>query len=97
MGYIKSAKYLNFYVDGNISVKNNQFTGHFTSAKIGNISIPGNIISSVEPGIASAVSNALHTQGYNIRSLSVSEGKVDVDMDRPLGSLQYWLKFVQYK
>jgi hypothetical protein len=97
MGYVKSAKYLNFYADGNLSVKNNQISGHFNSAKIGNISIPGDLISSIEPGIASAVTNGLIKQGYNIRSLTISEGKVDLDMDRPLGSVQNWLKFVQYK
>ena len=97
MGYVKNAKYLNFYADGNLSVKNNQISGHFNSAKIGNISIPGDMISSIEPGITSAVANGLKKQGYNIRSLTISEGKVDLDMDRPLGSIQNWLKFVQYQ
>jgi hypothetical protein len=96
MGYVKNAKYLNFYADGNLSVKNNQVSGHFNSAKIGNINIPGDMISSIEPGIVSAVTNGLKKQGYTIRSLTISEGKVDLDMDRPLGSVQNWLKFVQY-
>jgi hypothetical protein len=96
MGYLKHAKLINFYADGNLSIKNNQVTGQFNSIKLGNIGIPGDLVNSIETGILSAVSNGLNTKGYSIRNLTISEGKVDLDMDRPLGSLQNWLKFVQY-
>jgi len=97
MGYVKNAKYLNYYADGNLSIKNNQISGHLNSVKIGNINIPGDIITSFEPGIIGAVSSGLVKQGYNIRNLTISEGKVDLDIDRPLGSVENWLKFVQYQ
>jgi len=95
MGYVKNAKYLNFYADGNLSITNNRLSGDIGSVKIGNISLPSDVLRNSEANIAGAITGGLNKQGYNIRKLTISEGKADVDMDRPLGSVQNWLKFVQ--
>jgi hypothetical protein len=96
MGYVKNVKYFNFYAEGSLSITNNQITGSVSNAKIGNIGVPDDLLSKIDAGVASTVMNKVTQMGYNIRSLTISEGKVDVDMDRPLGDLNNWLKFVQY-
>ncbi|MFA5309722.1 MAG: hypothetical protein WC370_09610 [Dehalococcoidales bacterium] len=96
MKYVKMAKYFNFYLEGNISIHNNQISGNLDSVKIGNIGLPGSLVDSIESGFASAVTGMLNDRGYYIRNLSISEDKIDLDMDRTLGGLEYWLKFVQY-
>jgi hypothetical protein len=96
MGYVNKVKYFNFYAEGSLSITNNQITGNIKNAKIGNISVPADLLSKIDAGVASTVMNKVTQLGYNIRNLTISEGKVDVDMDRPLGDLNNWLKFVQY-
>jgi hypothetical protein len=96
MGYVKTVKYINFYAEGTLSITNNQITGNIKNAKIGNIGVPDDLLSKIDAGVASTVMNKITQLGYNIRSLTISEGKVAVDMDRPLGDLNNWLKFVQY-
>jgi ABC-type antimicrobial peptide transport system permease subunit len=96
MSYAKNAKYLNFYVDAKCSIVNNNVTGQINSIQLGKIDIPSNVIQQNKGAVASFASNALRSQGYNIRRLTISEGKVDIDMDRPLSSAQSWLKLVHY-
>jgi len=96
MGYVKTVKYINFYAEGSLSITNNKITGNISNAKIGNIGVPDDLLSKIDAGVASSVMNKLSQVGYSIRSLTISEGKVDVDMDRPLADLNNWLKFVQY-
>jgi len=96
MGYVNKVKYFNFYAEGTLSITNNQITGNIKNAKIGNIGVPDDLLSKIDAGVASTVMSKVTQLGYNIRSLTISEGKVDVDMDRPLGDLNNWLKFVQY-
>jgi len=97
MNYVKNANYLTFYADGNLSITNNRLSGDINSVKIGNIGIPENLLENNEAAVGSFISSGLTKSGYNIRKLTISEGKVDVDMDRPLGSVQNWLKMVQYE
>jgi hypothetical protein len=96
MGYVNKVKYFNFYAEGTVSITNNQLTGNIKNAKIGNIGVPDDLLSKIDAGVASSVMSALSQRGYSIRSLTVSEGKVAVDMERPLADLNNWLKFVQY-
>jgi hypothetical protein len=96
MGYVKKVKYFNFYAEGTLSITNNQLTGNISNAKIGNIGVPDDLLSKIDTGVASTVMSKLTQRGYSFRSLTISEGKVAVDMDRPLADLNNWLKFVQY-
>jgi hypothetical protein len=96
MGYVKKVKYINFYAEGTLSITNNQLTGSIKNAKIGNIGVPDDLLSKIDSGVAGSVMNKLTQLGYSIRSLSITEGKVALDMDRPLADLNHWLKFVQY-
>jgi hypothetical protein len=95
MGYVKNAKYLNFYIDANCSVVNNRVTGKINTLQVGRINLPDSVIQN-KGSIANYVSDTLTSNGYNIRNLTISDGKVNIDMDRPLSSVQNWLKFVQY-
>jgi hypothetical protein len=95
MSYAKNAKYLNFYVDANCSIVNNRVTGKINTVQVGRINIPDSVIQN-NGTIGNYVSSALTSNGYNIRKLTISEGKVNIDMDRPLSSAQNWLKLVQY-
>jgi hypothetical protein len=95
MGYAKNAKYLNFYIDANCSIVNNRVTGKINNLQIGRISLPDNVIQN-NGTIGNYVSSAITSNGYNIRTLTISDGKMNIDMDRPLSSSQNWLKLVQY-
>jgi hypothetical protein len=96
MGFVKTAKFINFYADGNLAITNNRLSGDIKSMKLGNIGVPDGLLQKNEASIRDFVSNSLSKGGYNIRKLTISEGKVDVDMHRPLGGEKNWLKFVQY-
>ena len=96
MGYVEKLKYFNFYAEGTLNITNNKLTGSVTNAKIGNISVPDDLLSKIDSGVADTVMNKLEQAGYSIRNLTISEGKVNVDMDRPLADLNHWLKFAQY-
>jgi hypothetical protein len=95
MGYIQGAKFVNYYFDGTCSITNNRIASQVNSAKIGNISVPDDVLKNNRGTAANLVSSTLTANGYNIRKMTISEGKVDLDLDRPLGSVQNWLKFVQ--
>jgi hypothetical protein len=95
MGYAKNLKYMNYYFEGNCSVVNNLISLQVESVKLGNISLPESLTG--EAGsLSRRISNTLTSNGYNIRKLAISEGKVELDYDRPLGSLYQWMNFVQY-
>jgi hypothetical protein len=96
MGIVKTVQYINFYADGNLSIENNRLSGDIKSVKLGNIGVPDGLLQNNEAAIGDFVSKSLSKGGYNIRKLTISEGKVNLDMRRPLGSEKYWLKFVQY-
>jgi hypothetical protein len=95
MKYAKNAKYLNFYVDADCRIVNNRVTGKINSLQVGRINIPDRVIGN-NGTIANYVSNALTSNGYNIRTLAIVDGKLNIDMDRPLASAQNWLNFVHY-
>jgi hypothetical protein len=96
MGFVKNAHYFTFYTEGNISIVNNQPAGEIKSVKLGNIEVPRDMLQNNKSSIQSFASSSLTKSGYNIRKLTISEGKVDIDMDRPLGSEKNYMKFVQY-
>ncbi len=96
MSYVKNATSLNYYMNGTCSILNNRIDLQLDSLQIGRINIPESVVQDNLGSIGSYVSNALTSRGYNIRKMTISEGKVDLDMDRPLDSLVPWLDFVQY-
>jgi hypothetical protein len=96
MGFVKNARYFTYYAEGNVSITNNRPTGEIKSIKLANIEIPRDILQNNKSSIQGFVTSSITKNGYNIRKLTISEGKADVDMDRPLGSEKTWLKFVQY-
>lgn len=96
MGYVKNVTAMNYYFDGTCSVINNHVNLELNKLEIGRISLPDSVVKDSLGNIGNTISNALTSNGFNIRKLTISEGQVDLDMDRPLGSLSPWLDFVQY-
>jgi hypothetical protein len=96
MGFVQNSRYFTFYADGNLSISNNRPAGDIKSVKLGNIEVPHDLIQNNKASIQGFATSSLTKNGYNIRKLTISENKADVDMDRPLGSEKNWLKFVQY-
>jgi hypothetical protein len=95
MNIVRNTDSFTYYIDGVCSVTNNRIDLDINSFKAGNISLPEDIVSNNLTSASSYISNALVSKGYNIRKLTISEGKVDLDMDRPLGSIEPWLNFIQ--
>ena len=94
MGVAKSAKWVNFYAEGTCSIRNNQVTADINKLELGRIGLPDDLVNNNTGAVAGYVQNSLTSSGYNIRSMTISQGKVDLDMDRPISSIQPWLKFV---
>ena len=95
MGYIGFMDSTTYYMKGTFSISNNNVDLNMDSVKVGRISLPTGIINDNKGSVENTVSNILTNNGYNIRSLYVSDGKVNVDMDQPLGSIVPWLHYVQ--
>jgi len=96
IGYIGFMDSTTYYVKGTFSITNNNVDLHMDNIKIGRINVPMGVINDNKGSIENTISNILTNNGYTIRSLYVSNGKVNVDMDQPLGSIVSWLHFVQY-
>jgi hypothetical protein len=96
MGIVKTAKYVNFYIDGTCSIVNNRVDATISKAEIGKIGLPVDIVQNNSASIANGVANELRSRGYNIRSMTITNGKVALDMDRPISSINPWLDMVQY-
>lgn len=95
MGYIGFMDSTNYYMKGTFSITNNNVDLNMDSVKVGRISLPTGIINDNRGSVENTISNMLTNNGYNIRSMYVSDGKVNVDMDQPLGSIVPWLHFIQ--
>lgn len=95
MGYIGFMDSTTYYIKGTFSISNNNVDLDMDSVKVGRINIPTGVINDNRGSVENTVSNILTNNGYNIRSLYVSDGKVNVDMDQPLGSIVPWLHYVQ--
>ncbi|MEL7561534.1 hypothetical protein [Dehalogenimonas sp. 4OHTPN] len=94
MGIVKTAKWVNVYAAGTLSISNNVVTSDLEKLEIGRISVPLGWVESNTDSILNGIGNSLTSEGYNIRSMTISQGKVNFDMDRPLASISPWLKFV---
>ncbi len=91
--YVKVEAKVNYYAKGTCKIENNRVTMDISSAQIGKIPIPDSLVSrSGEMG--NYISNSLVKEGYNVRKMAVAGGKLELDADRPLNSLEPWLKFV---
>jgi hypothetical protein len=95
MGYIGFMDSTTYYIKGTFSISNNNVDLDMDSVKVGRISLPTGVINDNRGSVENTISNILTNNGYNIRSLYVSDGKVNVDMDQPLGSIVPWLHYVQ--
>ncbi len=95
MGYIGFMDSTTYYMKGTFSISNNNVDLDMDSVKVGRISLLTGIINDNKGSVENTISNILTNNGYNIRSLYVSDGKVNVDMDQPLGSIVPWLQYVQ--
>jgi len=96
IGYIGFMDSTTYYVKGTFSITNNNVDLDMDSLKVGRINIPIGVINDNKGSVENTISNILTNNGYTIRSLYISNGKVNVDMDQPLGSIVSWLNFVQY-
>jgi len=95
MGIVKNAEYMNFYMEGNCSIRNNQVDAELDKLQIGRIGLPTDFVQDNAASITGYVERSLTNAGYNIRSMTISEGEVNFDMDRPISNLSPWLKFVE--
>ena len=93
VGFMDSA---NYYMKGKFSITNNYVTMDVDTFKIGRITIPSGVINDNKGYVENTVSDIIVNNGYTIRSLTISDGKVNVDMDQPLGSIVPWLNMVHY-
>lgn len=94
MNIVKNAKWVNVYANGTLSISNNVVTSNLEKLEIGRISVPLGWVENNTTSILNGVGNSLTSSGYNIRSMTISQGKVNFDMDRPLASISPWLNFV---
>jgi hypothetical protein len=94
MNIVKNAKWVNVYASGTLSISNNAVTSDLEKLEIGRISVPLGWVEDNTTSILNGVGNSLTSSGYNIRSMTISQGKVNFDMDRPLSSISPWLNFV---
>ncbi|MBN1368654.1 MAG: hypothetical protein JW954_00270 [Dehalococcoidaceae bacterium] len=98
MDYLSNIDWTTFYIDGALDIKNNQVSLDIDKIELGRISLPGGLKDQITDNIGSIenyVEDALGDMGYNIRSLSFSEGKAALDLDRPLDSMEPWIGFIQ--
>ena len=91
--YVKVEGKVNYYVKGTCKVENNRVTMNITSAQIGKIPLPDTLIGR-SGELGNYLSNSLVKEGYNVRKMAVTGGKLELDADRPLNSVEPWLKFV---
>jgi len=91
--YVKVDGKVNYYAKGTCKIDNNKVTMNLSSVQIGKISLPDSLIGS-SGQVGNYISNSLVKEGYNVRKMAVSNGKLELDADRPLNSLEPWLKFV---
>jgi hypothetical protein len=95
MGIAKTAHYMNFYAEGKCSIKNNNLNVELDKLQLGRIDLPTDFVRDNAESITGYVERSLTDAGYNIRSMTISEGKITFDMDRPVSSISPWLKFVE--
>ncbi|MFC1918270.1 hypothetical protein ACFLXH_06450 [Chloroflexota bacterium] len=98
MDYVSNVDWMIYYVSGECSIINNRVSLDIEEIELGRISVPDSVREQLDNNMGAVenyVSNALTGQGFNIRELSISEDKVNLDLDRPLGSMGPWLKYVQ--
>ena len=74
MGIAKTAKYMNFYAEGNCSIRNNQITADLDKLQIGRINLPTDFVKDNSESITNYVERSLTDSGYNIRSIIISKG-----------------------
>jgi hypothetical protein len=94
MNIVKNAKWVNVYASGTLSISNNVVTSELKKLEIGRITVPIGWVESNTTSILNSVSSSLTSSGYNIRNMTISQGKVTFDMNRPLSSIDPWLKLV---
>lgn len=98
MDYISNMEWIIYYVSGEFGIENNRVSLDIDKIEIGRIGVPDTLREKLDNNIGSLegyISNSLAVQGYNIRELSISQGQVNLDLDRPLASMTPWLDFVQ--
>ncbi|MDP2728858.1 MAG: hypothetical protein Q8O55_00020 [Dehalococcoidales bacterium] len=98
MDYVSKMDWAIYYVSGQFGISNNQVSLDVDKLEIGRIVVPESLQEQLNDNMGSVeryISNVLTAQGYNIREMSVTDGQIRMDMDRPLSSLEPWLKFVQ--
>ena len=98
MEYASKVDWMIFYVSGGLSIKNNQVDLDIDKLQLGRISLPENVKEQLDENMGQLedfISDTLTEQGYDIRELSISDGKVNLDLDRPLSSITPWLDYIQ--
>lgn len=94
VNYFNLAGKVTYYAKGAIKIENNKVNLNIASARIGNIPVP-DVVTKETAAIGDWVSKTLTKNEYNVRKLTVSAGKVELDADRPLSALRPWLRYVQ--
>ena len=95
MNVVKNAKYMNFYVEGTCNIIDNNVSVNLDQVQLGRINLPSDLIKN-SGSISDGIARTLATNGYNIRAMTILDGKVYLDMDRPADSVTPWLNMIQY-
>lgn len=95
MGYVKTGRYVNYYVKGKCGIINNQLSLEIDKLEFGRVPFPGDFVENELTVVGYDVTSYLNTQGFNIRKLAISDGQIELDLDRPLSSIKPWLHFVR--
>jgi len=97
MDYVENIDSFSYYAEGTCGITNNVIDLDIESLQIGRINIPEDLITDNLGSIENAVSDVLVSNGYDIRELTISEDRVDLDVDRPLTDILPWLDFIRYE
>jgi hypothetical protein len=96
MSVVKNAKYMTFYMEGTCNIINNNVSVNLDQVQLGKINLPADLIKNNSGSISDGIARTLTSNGYNIRTMTISDGKVYLDMDRPTKSVTPWLNMIQY-
>jgi hypothetical protein len=92
--YLKLKGKVNYYAKGRFSITNNRVSLDLEQIKAGNINIPNKVFQDNTATVENFVSNSLTANNIYVRNMSLSGGRLQLDVDRPISNLNPWLKFV---
>ncbi len=84
-----------FYVSGACSVSNNVVSLSVSEAQVGRLNVPGSWYQGNEAKGTRYIDSTLVREGFDVQSLTISDGGVHMTGTRPLAALEPWLHIVR--